>query len=271
MGRGMLLAAAVAAGCLDAPPASTTGEPPPCAAFGEWKDPLAVPGLSEVEGTSPTVDGDGHFLVWETPGPDNDLADAVGDAAMFELSADSLVAELNTIDPERNPTLAASGLTIWFTRDTQDATRLFASQRELDTDPFPPAVEVDGLEVAPEAPDVWDDGHEMFFSVLGDDFDLAHAACETERTCSYEGLLPGLEQGLDDLYPTIRSDGLELIYRSVSLDGLMTATRASAEDDFELGELLPFPGYDPELTADGRTLYFAIDGLLYLSTRSCSE
>jgi len=272
MGRAVLLAAVVHLACLDAPPASTGKDAaaPMCETFGEWSDPLAVPGLSTVQGVSPTVDADAHLIVWETGGPDNELAAAVGDGETF-VANEGLVADLNTIDPERNPTLSADGLTIWFTRGTEDATMLFVSHRQLEGDPFPPADKVSGVDVGPEAPDVWDDANEMFFSVLGADFDLAYATCENLRTCTYQGLLPGLDQAMDDLYPTIRSDGLELIFHSSSMEGLVQATRASAGSDFELGELLAFPGYDPELTADGRTLYFAIDGQLYRTDRSCSE
>ncbi len=272
MGRAVLLAAALATGCLDAPPISTTGDPPvpACSKFAEWGDPIPVPGLESVPGASPSVDADATLLVWETSGPDNELEAALGDGESFEIH-DDLVADLNTVDPERNPTLSDDGLTIWFTRGTQDATVLFASHRIAAGDPFPPAIEVEGLVVGPEGPDIWDAEHELYFSVLNADFDLARASCEDVRTCTYLGILTELLQDLDDVYPTIRSDGLELIYYSASADGLLSATRSSMTDEFLPGEKLPLAGYDPELTGDARTLYLAIDELLYRASRDCSE
>jgi len=266
--RAVLLAAAVATGCLDAPPASTAGA---CSSFSEWGDPVAVPGLSSILGTSPTVDAAASIIVWETGAPDNQLADGVRDGDGFAVSTSSMVAELNTIDPDRNPTLSDDGLTIWFTRDTQDQTLLFASHRDAVTEPFPPADQVQGLEMGIEGPDVWDEAKQMVFSVQVDDLDLAHARCEDVRTCTYEGLLPGLQQELDDVYPTIRSDGLEIIYFSRATDGMVSATRPGTSADFEPGGQLPFGGNDPELTADGTTLYFASDAVLYRSTRECIE
>lgn len=272
MGRAVLLAAAVQLACLDAPPASTVKDAaaPACETFDEWKDPVPVPGLSAVQGVSPTVDAEADLLVWETTGPNNQLAAAVRDGEAFAVADETLVGELNTMEPERNPTLSADGLTIWFTRGTKDAPILFVSHRLLDSDPFPAPDEV-SLEVAPEGPDVWDGANEMFFSVQSADFDLARATCENVRSCTYQGLLPGLAEAMDDVYPTIRSDGLELIYYSESMVGMVRATRASARGDFQRGPALPFPGFDPDLTADGMTLYFAIDGMLYRTTRSCTE
>lgn len=273
MGRAVLLAAAVHLACLDAPPASTVKDAaaPACETFDEWKDPVAVPGLSTVQGASPTVDAEADLIVWETTGPDNELGAAVGDGETFAVADESLVGELNTTEPERNPTLSADGLTIWFTRGTQDAPILFASHRGLENDPFPAADPVQGLEVGPEGPDVWDAANEMFFSVMGADFDLAYAACENARSCTYQGLLPGLDEAMNDVYPTVRSDGLELIYYSTSMSGMVSVTRDTARGDFARGVLLDFPGYDPDLTADGMTLYFVIDGQFYRTTRSCSQ
>jgi Tol biopolymer transport system component len=95
-----------------------------------------------------------------------------------------------------------------------------------------------------------------------------------------------LDSSGQDGYPTLSSDGLEIFFGSTRVGGsalIHRATRPSAADPFDapapVPELMPPAGGqtgDPELSADGRTIYFARDapgepgaGDLWAATRDC--
>ena len=256
--------------CLDAPPGEADDLGPICQTFGEWSDPADVPGLETVEGASPTVSGDGSLIMWETP--EDALQTARWNGTRFEPLTDELTAEINTRASERNPTLSASGLTVWFTRGPTSDPTLYVSTRGSLDESFPVALPVSGIDMVFEGADVWDDGGQLFFSILvGEQWELASATCSAPDVCSYQGVLDTLATPLDEQYPSIRSDGLEMIYNDQSGNSLLAVERSTGSDEFFATEELRFQAYDPDLVADGSRMYMQLDNHLMVSTRSCLD
>jgi len=273
MGRGVLWLAAVQLACLETPPGTGAGDAsaPICSEFTDWSDPVEVPELSSTYIASPALSGDGRLLVLESM--DDDFFAEVREGETFVAAPDSLLAAVNSADEERNPTLSADGLTIWFTRGVRFNAYMYVSRRAGPEDDFPLAQPVSGLEaLTVEGPDVRDEPLELFFSVAGDaQWELAHATCESFDSCTYLGTLHGLEADLDDMYPAIRRDGLEMFYNANSDNTLLAARRADSGDDFAVYDPLDFVGYDTELTSDGTTLYLNRGNTLNRAERECAS
>lgn len=256
-------------GCLESP--ADPGAPlPACASFGEWEiEPATV--LDGVSAVSPTVTADQALLLYETLDGAIGIADRTDPEGQFVLGDPMFLSAINSGDSERNPTLSSDGLTVWFTRGSRDATELFVSHRDDRDDPFPVARRVNGLEgIFPEGPDVWDSGQELVYSIGTPDHELAHASCPERDACSHIGVL-GVGGDGSEWFPTIRGDGLEMVYRSDLEGGMLAAQRDDAGELFQTYDPLDFVGDDPELSADGRALYYAASEQIYLTTRSCLD
>lgn len=276
MRLGALLLLGFEVACLEAPPGS--GEPggdaapdgqPACERFSEWET-VGRPILPDVElAYGPTVSRDEQLLLYFTDDGTIGIADRAGD--QFRPGDPALLAGVNSAMSDRNPTLSDDGLTVWFTRGTLDGTELFVSHRDGRGSPFPDAVPVSGLGgVFPEGPDVWDPGGEVFYSVLvASHHNIARATCASVDSCTQVELIDIGDQN-HDWYPTIRGDGLELVYVN-SVAGMNVARRSLVSQSFEDVETLDVLGEDPELSWDGATLYFSSGGILTAVTRSCLQ
>ncbi len=279
MKRAVLLAASLATACLDAPP-DTDGAGPPhggdaapiCAAFSDWGTPVEVPEMSETFLASPTLSGDGRLLVWETQ--DDNLAAAYLDGGTATPVADSMLSAVNSADEERNPTLSADGLILWFSRGSNEDSHIYVSHRADPKDDFPIAEVVSGLETMElDGADVWDGGRELFLSALvAGHWQLVRASCEAPdnpERCSYLGPVAGLEAEPDIRFPSIRQDGLEIFFNLVD-NTMVAARRAGSEDDFAIYDPLDFTGFDLELSSDASTLYANRGNRLGRIERSCA-
>jgi hypothetical protein len=115
--------------------------------------------------------------------------------------------------------------------------------------------------------------------------DLQVSTLQPDGSWGAPSWLPELSSAANDLQPTVRSDGLEIVFFrflvGMSTD-LWSATRASVDDPWSapvnLGAPVNTAGFiegDPELSADGRTLLLNSNrtggfgvGDLWMSTRS---
>ena len=210
------------------------------------------------------------LLLYEYNGDAIGIAERNGPDEPFALGDVALVSAINSAESERNPTLSADRLTVWFTRGPTDGTEVYVSHRDDRDEPFPFAMPVTGFEgLGAEGPDWWDTGGEMVYSVSTEgNHELFSATCAAIDSCT-PGELIDVGDAAHDWFPTIRGDGLELVYKQDG-GGLIAARRDSPEDPFENYDPLDFTGDDPELSPDGRTLYFALGEQLYVTTRRCA-
>jgi hypothetical protein len=267
MRSGALLVAGLQLACLEAPPDAAGGGPPACSSFGSWSDAASV--LPGAYAFGPTVTRNEQLLLYEAGDGEIGIADRLGE--VFYDGDPLLLDGVNSGDDERNPTLSGDGLTVWFTRGSVEDTTLYVSHRDRLDQAFPPAAPVAGLEGLPvEGPDVWDGGLELVFSLANPtDHDLFHATCSALDACSPAGGIP-VGDGQDDFYPTIRGDGLELIYMKGD-EIFISARRQTTAEPFEDDDPLEFNGADPELSPDGTSLYYSVGGDIKLTTRSCLD
>jgi hypothetical protein len=263
----VLLLAGLQLACLEAPPDAAGGGPPACSRFGSWSDAISV--MPGAYAFGPTVTRDEQLMLYEAGGGEIGIADRLGD--VFYDGDPSVLDGVNSEEDERNPTLSIDGLTVWFTRGSPEDTALYVSHRDRLDQAFPPATPVSGLEGLPvEGPDVWDGGLELVFSLANpSDHDLFRATCSALDVCAAAGAISEGDDG-DEWYPTVRGDGLEIIY--MEADGsLVAAGRDTTEGSYEVDDPLEFDGVDPELSADGSSLYYSVGGDIKLTTRPCLD
>jgi hypothetical protein len=198
------------------------------------------------------------------------------------------IAELDDATDDYDPTLSADGTVIIFgslrsgTRQFWRATRAdVLSSFVVDAAP----ITINGDTVIPRtAPDLTPDGLGLYY---GRDLEVAFASRpDTATDFTFVREIDEVNVPSTDGGPSVTDDGLELFFDSyrVTDGGVFTATRADTASNFgttteltELVDMIPTAtgAGSPEISADGRTLYFwakvgagQLD--LYTSTRTCN-
>lgn len=254
---------------------------------GTWDTPTQIASTqSSSEENDPSLTADGLTLFFEsnrTPSLARALWYATRPNTTATWGAPVYVAELDDATDDLEPDISPDGLSIRFTSLRGGLPSLFVARR---TEPAAAFVldgpfAITGDDASPRhGADLSDDGLQFYF---GRDLDVAFATRDTPSgTFTFARELDEVNVPATDGNPSISSDGLELFfdtYRNGPAQ-IFRATRASRDDAFGVPEvisdLLPAGATEfgtPEISRDGRTLYYAVnDGVqidLYTSTRTC--
>jgi hypothetical protein len=193
-----------------------------------------------------------------------------------------LLANLQTADEDSEPTLSRDGLTLVFQRDAP--LTLFVSTRPSTAvstfgpeSPLAPQAALAGFAGADFGPD-------DLSMVMSKDGTLYESTRATLQDPWGTPVSLGITGAVLDGYPTLRSDGLEILWESKATPptAIYRATRASRQDAFGAPERVVLPAPfdvagcgDPDLSEDGRMMAFSSDeagglGLydIYVTTRA---
>jgi hypothetical protein len=124
------------------------------------------------------------------------------------------------------------------------------------------------------------DGLELYISVTTlteESLDLALAKrASAGASYSLVRLLDELSSKEMDAYCTASSDGLELFFETTrdGIGRIYVARRPGLDQPFSAPQLVPelngnFHAGDPELSRDGRTIYFVADADILTASREC--
>ena len=270
---------ALGTACLDSPPAlvdpdivadaargddGTAADGASCAG-GAWSAPVKVAGLSGVLVSAPTVSDDGKLLIYDA-GPD--LAVATWNGETYVPAPSGLVAALGSGADEDGPSLSKDGLTLWFLR----AGLLRVAVRTAGND-FADDQPVAGLaETAMLGPEMLEEeaGLSLFYSPSGEVPDsIFQAPCSDATACSSATQVEELDEAGNERFPTLSSDGGEIIFRSSVVPGLVSYRRAGPGEPFEQRGQVGVDALHPELALGDTTLFVVIDDELYTLTRAC--
>jgi Tol biopolymer transport system component len=192
--------------------------------------------------------------------------------------------ELDDAMDDHDPALNADLTQIWFGSLRTGAAELHTAVRPDSASPFmnPALASITGDSVVPSVgPSLTADGLGLYY---GRDLEVAFATrTDTLGAFTFVRELDEINAAPTDGNPTITADGLELFFDSYRNGpaAIFAATRPDTSSLFSgLTELTSLPmvasgiaAGSPDISADGRTLYYWIDlgGQLdlYTSTRSC--
>jgi hypothetical protein len=258
--------------------------------WGPLSAPMLVPGVNTV-GTewSSSISADGLTIYFEREGAvrdDWDVYVATRSIASGAFAAAMRVPGVATdAAAEQSPSLSADGLSIYFSRPhpTEPRAAIWVSTRTGTDQDFGDAVLVPGLDTSGVnriAPSISGETRLVHCVVDGSVTHL-EIATRPDRTAAFV-----VERALDEVnlttqtcYPALSQDGLELFFEGGTPYGIAVARRASTADPFSAPETVDTLGGgagDPDLSPDGRTLYFtsnragSVGGYdLWYSTRAC--
>lgn len=218
--------------------------------------------------------GQGSTDLWTVTRPD------------LESSFSSLanLAELNTGSSDAEPALSSDDLTLYFESDRDGTTRLWSAARSdpgaAFGAPSPLAATDPGLIENALGPSVTADGLELYFA--SDEGPRRGIWRATRASASEPFAAPGevVELRARDIwgYPSISPDGLELYYVLTGGDlDIVVARRPDRQSPFSAPELIAeldaASNSDPQLSGDGRTIFFTSDRDgdwdVWAATRDC--
>jgi hypothetical protein len=261
----------------DARADSSTPDIAPLGPFGTFGTPVMLSLLSSGGDVAPTIASADTELIWSSlrAGPDHSLWFATRPSPLGGWSAPAMVALTTMTGAVTEPSLSADGLTLYF----DDYVDVFSSTR----------AQVGGAWSTPAIVP------ELVSDFRGPDFgvdDLRLVAFRESVPDLYEWSRPDRSSGwgtprrLDELsssstegFPSLRSDGLEILFSSDrgGNERIYRATRPSLDEPFGAPEVIDIDPLldtqtegDPELSADGTTLYFVAGSgslALYVSVR----
>ncbi|HYP06775.1 MAG TPA: hypothetical protein VER03_11140 [Bryobacteraceae bacterium] len=253
--------------------------------FSAWSAPVNLSGLNSSDSDlSPFVSPDGLALYFATARPGGSGGEDLWVARRSSASSafgspTNLGAVINTAGAERSPALSADGLTLYFATNRPGGSGGFDLWAAHRTDPqndlgwqtpvnLGPLVNGSGTDAGPNYfADPATQAAFLYFSSVRPEgmggLDIYRS--EFTATGSLGAPLPVTElnsAGLD-LTPTLRSDGLEIIFASNRLGptGLWMSTRGDVNDPWGTPVSLG-PGFQigseafPSLSFDGTELYF---------------
>lgn len=233
----------------------------------------AVPNRSEFD---PTENADGTELWFssrEAAGNAQDLSWSTKIAATGKWGP-STVAPFNLPGvTDADPALSDDGLRLVFMSDRLGSLRAWEVARTAVGQPFGGAAILRGIDGIPvDGLDMTLDGLTLYFSAANDgELHVAHRSSVDAPFVAEEegGALRVLANGV--AYPSISPDGREVFYGH---PGGGSATyrrvRGDTSQPFEVTEEVIYnDADDPEISADGRRLYFARSGALLVARRDC--
>lgn len=292
-----VVATAQATGCLSAPePAADAGPGSedgaagskrdagdPCS-LGPWSELEKVPNLSQGP-TGATLSDDQLVLVRDNAGV-LQLADRPTPQDDFTLRA--VLGNVNADDAMlSNPALSGDGTMLLYTREDGGNADIYLATRDDVDSVFGAGQPVAGLDdpaLDEAAPAIVEraGAYEVYYHLRDGDDDLAWATCLSLDVCAAEGTLDALNGPDSERSPTVRGDGLEIVYAVLGQQTVKSARRDDVDAAFVVDAMPVFTPdaeierVDPHLSADGTTLYVSvrIDAApftLQFATRTCAE
>jgi len=263
-----------------------TGEPGAADAactFGPFAPPVRVDELATPSREwAPSISRDGLEMIFsrEVPASGQDLFAVTRSTLAAPWTGLTPLADLNTDQGEDDPTLSSDGLELIFGDGA-----LLRSERVSTGFTTPQLIFSSADFVLLEGPELTADALTLYYNAArsGEPSRLyvATRVARDQPFTGFELLSPDPDPTGDAGWPTISSDGLELIFSSAH-DGerdLWRSLRATVDDPFPAAtriDELAAPGedYDPELSFDGSTLWFASvraagDHDIWVATRAC--
>jgi WD40-like Beta Propeller Repeat len=266
-------------------PATVDGSPSACTA------PFEAPQLATWFNTpmldwAPDESSDGLTMYFgSSVGGDTELYRSVRATTSATWSAPVQLSELAGVgDEQDNPALSADELELYF-----GTTKVFRATRNSRTETFGPATITitDGVFTRPEGPFLTADGLTLYFTAIeGGQYDIYYVTRPVPAALFEQAnAVPFTEinTSVDDGWPYLTDDELRIYFTSRSAGSLdlWTATRSSRTETFGDATLVDVVNsadseYDPELSSDGNTLWFASDRTggqgsydIYFSHRDC--
>jgi Tol biopolymer transport system component len=255
---------------------------------GTFGTPVLLSTLATLsEDANPSLSPDERTIYFSSnrvPGQGRAIWMATRASGTDDFGAPTLVAELDSAADDRDPEIADDGLTIYWASKRLGNEDLFFATRATTADAF---VDQGVLAITGNTasinntPAVTPDELTLLFSRGG--LDIAFATRPSRGTAFvFDRLVDEVNAAPTDAAPAMSDDGLELFFDSYRTgpDVIYTATRASTSEPFSapiaLTALDPsgLGAGSPELSADGRRLYFDHDNGtsidIYVATRDCN-
>ena len=255
---------------------------------GTFGNPTLIASLSTLsEDSNPAVSPDEltmYFSSNRVPSQGRAIWVATRAARTDDFGTPSHSTEIDSAADDRDPEISDSGLTVYWGSTRMGGENLFYATRSLVTQPFVDqgVLAITGNSLAiNNAPAVTPDELTLLFSQGGLEIALATRPSGAVPF-TFDRLVSEVNSAPTDSAPMMSNDGLELFFDSYRTgpDVIYTAQRASTSDPFSaptaLTELDPpaLGAGSPELSADGRTLYFdrtdAVSIDIYVATRDCN-
>jgi Tol biopolymer transport system component len=256
---------------------------------GTWSTPQKIAGtVMTSEDADPSISPDELTLTFES-NRFGSMARAIWVATRTDrtqgFGTPTLVTELDSSVDEREPSMSADGLSFYFMTMQTGMRQIFTATRANTQSTWSniKQIAITGDTTVGGGPDISGDGLTLYYQ---HDLDVAVATrSTTDVDFTFVRLLAEVNVPSTDGNPSVTGDGLELFfdsYRNGPNGSIFTASRSDPSQTFgpvtELSQLYTSIGGigagSPEISADGRTLYFgANDGAqidLYTSTRTCN-
>jgi hypothetical protein len=276
----LTLVAAPACFLKPGPPGGTSGDDvagddggvdaPDPKAFGDWKIASQVqlggPGGSSIDGY-PSISTSGHELFFSSSRTSRSRLYVATrtDASLPFAAAD--VAEVDGTNEESEPTISPSGLDLYFVAQGSSQVRL---HRDTIGGPWTQAT----YDLPATGPFDFGGADRFVAGSTRDPFNVGSEIVEFTKPAATwtQGTSFGAI-GEADTAPTLRRDGLEVLYEHLFTGTYETqrATRSTTSMPFTIDQppvVIGFPKLgDPELSADGTDLYFTADMKIYVTHR----
>ena len=269
----------------DGPRADTA--PPACAVWSPFSTPTSLGVLnSAAVDWGPTVSRDELSIIFVSErsggGSRRKLYTAWRTDPGIEFGPPTLLVSTDVVGQEDNPTLSADALTLVYDRNAGSSPTPAITTRADLTDSFvnPPADIVFSIGFIPAGTDLSGDALTLALTDAVSTFGIGVASRSTPADpFVYEATLPVPDTGGDESWPWLSDDRLELFF--VSGSRIWSTRRADVGGSFPpAAPVSELDGgvsdSDPEISADGRTLYFASQRLpsvgdwdLWTATRAC--
>jgi Tol biopolymer transport system component len=256
---------------------------------GTWGTPVLIASTATIsEEADPSISPDELSLFFESNRTPPSTARAIWMATRATkadaFGAPTRVVELDDAMDDYDPSLSSDGLQIWFGSLRSGTRQIYTATRADTTSPFsaPTLVTITGDAIAVRSsPRVTPDGLGLYYAR---DLEVAFASrSSTTVDFAFVRELDEVNAPPTDGSPTITDDGLELFFDSYRNGpaAIFTASRSDTSAMFSgLTQLTELPmvtngiaAGSPDISADGRTLYYWINVNpqleLYTVTRSC--
>lgn len=235
----------------------------------DWEPAIAADGLT-LYLNSNRAGGKGKGDIWVATRPSV--------AATFGAPAN--LAIVNSADHDENPSISTDGNELYLDVVVSGVGHLFVSRRTTSNDPFAAPIALPQPATCAVGPDISHDGLSLYYTRC----DLAK-----DRIALATRSAPGKDlvfaRMIDEIgdggWPSISSDGLELFFESTrtGILRIYVARRQSTAQPFGAPTLVkeidtPLGTEDAEISADGRTLFYATPAGngrdIWRATRSCA-
>ncbi|MGE0872020.1 MAG: TolB family protein [Kofleriaceae bacterium] len=280
MARSSVLLGLMIAGCgrigFD-PSAAVDAGPLVC---GPWTAPVRVAELSSTEADySPAISADGLSLMLQSEREGLEgLYEARRQSTADPFDPPELCAQISSPSTDSHPTISSDGLTLYFLSDRGGEFQLYVATRPTRSSELAnPQLVASTAGFSLTGPSLSGDGTELFVTVTFASADLGHITGLDQPEATLD-LISELNTAGTDGFPSISGDGLALFWEGNGGNDIMTADRPDRMSPFGPSRIVTelmsnaYDG-DPELSKDGRTIWFVSDREgnpdIFMATRDC--